>query len=224
MNVPFASSVGLIKTNEDINVLVGGDLVKLHNELTGLSVKKFADKKSGLKRTYVAFAVWQQQQTEKPDKVAGVDAKTYRKGSRRGEIIQMAAKSGGTTIGAISQELKMEVGMVRQTLGRIKEYNGLTVTLTGEADDNQVVVVSGQLRTRKPFVFEPKKVIKEHKPNTKRAKVIELCSAPGGATFEQIMAATEWDERTAYEGIRLLNGWVGYGLRESGDGRITIYK
>jgi len=77
-------------------------------------------------------------------------------------------------------------------------------------------------RARKPFDFKPRKNIKAHREGTKRDTVIKLLTGKG-ATFEQIMKKTGWDHRTAYEGTRLLNTHLGYGLTEK-DGVIKIVK
>jgi hypothetical protein len=55
---------------------------------------------------------------------------------------------------------------------------------------------------------------KPHRANSKRAKVIELTGRPQGATFAEIQAATGWDDRNAYEGVKLLHSALGYGLAE----------
>lgn len=70
---------------------------------------------------------------------------------------------------------------------------------------------------RKRFVLPPKGEIKKHREETKRAKVVEMLGTGKGATFEQVMEATGWDRRTAYEGIKLVHAHLGYGLQEDED-------
>lgn len=77
-------------------------------------------------------------------------------------------------------------------------------------------------RARKPFDFKPRKNIKEHRPDTKRATCIKLLTK--GATFDACRKATGWDHRTCYEGIRLLNTHLGYGLTENANGVIKLTK
>lgn len=77
------------------------------------------------------------------------------------------------------------------------------------------------------FVFPVKKEIKGHRENTQRALLIKLLQRqpgeageghPGGATFDELMAATGWDQKTTYEGTRLLHYYLGYGMKQSEPG------
>lgn len=92
-------------------------------------------------------------------------------------------------------------------------------------------------KARKPrgmrFVFPADKEIKPVREGTFRAKLVELFSTGKGATFDEAMAATwgskkdmdvETAKKTTYEGIRLLHYYVGYGMKQDADGRITIHK
>lgn len=92
-------------------------------------------------------------------------------------------------------------------------------------------------KARKPrgmrFVFPVGDEIKEVRPGTYRAKLVELFSAKSGATFDEALAATwgskegmdeEVAKKTCYEAIRLLHYYVGYGMKQDADGRITIHK
>lgn len=65
------------------------------------------------------------------------------------------------------------------------------------------------------FDFPAKDEIKGHRENTKRAKTLEKLLK--GATFEEIKQLNDWDDRTAYEGIRLLHIKLGYGLSQDPD-------
>ena len=75
----------------------------------------------------------------------------------------------------------------------------------------------------KSFNMAPQTELKKFREGTKRAKVIELMTRDGGATFSELMLATGWDDKTAYEGVRLVNLYVGYGLKTSEDGHITAW-
>lgn len=101
-----------------------------------------------------------------------------------------------------------------------------------EAADRQV-----EKKARKPrgmrFVFPVGDEIKPVRAGTFRAKLVELFSTGKGATFDEAMAATwgskegmdeETAKKTTYEGIRLLHYYVGYGMKQDADGRITIHK
>lgn len=70
--------------------------------------------------------------------------------------------------------------------------------------------------------WSAKPTIKPHRPGTKRACVIGLLKRPEGATWEEVMQATGWDRRTAYEGVKLVHSYLGYGIREDGEGRMRI--
>lgn len=69
---------------------------------------------------------------------------------------------------------------------------------------------------RKPrgfrFKFQKREEIKEVKAGSKREQLLNLLKQPGGATFEECMAATGWNRKDCYEAIRLLHYYVGYGL------------
>lgn len=55
--------------------------------------------------------------------------------------------------------------------------------------------------------------VKACRPGTKRGIVVAMLRAEGGATFQEIMGATGWDKKTAYEGVRLINLYLGYELK-----------
>lgn len=80
------------------------------------------------------------------------------------------------------------------------------------------------------FVFPARDEIKGHREGTNRAKLVEMMSRPAtaergaGATFEELRAATGWDEKTCYEGTRLVHYYLGYGMRQDADGRITLFR
>lgn len=78
-------------------------------------------------------------------------------------------------------------------------------------------VTTSESPRRVQFDLPAKKDIKPHREGTKRARVIELLSQKGGATFEEVMddPKIQWDRRTTYEGIKLINTQVGYGLAEN---------
>jgi len=74
----------------------------------------------------------------------------------------------------------------------------------------------------KLFNLKQADAIRAHRPGTKRAKVVEMIKRDGGATFEEIMTAIGWDAKTAYEGVRLVNQYLGYGMTTDADtGKIT---
>lgn len=221
----FTSTLGAIGSAKDISAFTGPQLVTLYNELTGKQTKKFASVAKGAEQTLKALKVWQSQQPDgasKGGEIADPEDRTYRKDSGRGRIIELASVAGGASFGELKSATKWKDQQIKAAIIRIKGYNGLSVETTGDGDEARVVI-SGILRTRKAFSFEPKKEQKDHKPGTKRAAVVELLRSDKGATFEQIQQATGWDDRTAYEGIRLIHGYLGYGIRETAEGCIQLY-
>lgn len=75
-------------------------------------------------------------------------------------------------------------------------------------------------RARKLFDLKPRSSIKEHREGTARDKAVKVLKK--GATFEAVQKATGWTKhRHAYEGIRLLNTHLGYGITEK-DGIIRL--
>lgn len=75
------------------------------------------------------------------------------------------------------------------------------------------------------FNMSPLSEIKKFREGTKRATVIGMLVNEGGATFAEVMEATGWDHKTAYEGVRLINLYVGYGLRTDAEtGKISAYE
>jgi len=76
-----------------------------------------------------------------------------------------------------------------------------------------------KVRTMK-FDYPAGKELKAFREGTKRAKVVEMLK--DGATFEQVQKACGWSRKDAYEGIRLVNSRVGYGLKQLPDGKIKL--
>lgn len=64
------------------------------------------------------------------------------------------------------------------------------------------------------FKFMKRDEIKKVKEGSKRAVLLDLLKREGGATFDECMAATGWNRKDCYEGIRLLHYYVGYGLNQ----------
>lgn len=81
-------------------------------------------------------------------------------------------------------------------------------------------------RRRKAMNWPAKDQIKPHRGGCKRALVVEMLTAEGGATFDEVRDAVNesfpnsgnlWNDRTCYEGIKLINAHLGYGLRQDPD-------
>lgn len=92
-----------------------------------------------------------------------------------------------------------------------------------QSNDEELIAANGaEAETEKPkkvrgeraMIFNfpvGKDGIKKHRENTKRATAIGLLLE--GATFEAVQKATGWNRKDAYEGIRLLHYYVGYGIK-----------
>lgn len=72
------------------------------------------------------------------------------------------------------------------------------------------------------FNFPPRPPVRAYRQNTKRAALIALLNRPQGATFDEIMSGIGWAYKVAYENVKLLNDYVGFGLSEDDSGRIRI--
>ncbi len=77
-------------------------------------------------------------------------------------------------------------------------------------------------RRRKLFDLPYLGEIQKHREGTKRDTLVAMLTP--GATFEEVMHQFDWNAKTAYEGIKLLNTHLGYGVKESSDGTIKLKK
>ncbi len=85
------------------------------------------------------------------------------------------------------------------------------------------VVQQGDRRRRIKFDYQPDPDgIREARPGTKRARVVELLRA--GTTLEDVQEAIGWNRMTAIEGIRLVATKLGWGMRQDEDGVIRVYE
>lgn len=80
----------------------------------------------------------------------------------------------------------------------------------------------GGVRRKKRMSYPPMGEVKNHRAGTKRARVIQMLSRKRGATFAEIQDEIGWDYATAYEGVKLLHTYLGYGLEEDDQGRIRL--
>lgn len=73
------------------------------------------------------------------------------------------------------------------------------------------------------FVFPAESEQKPVREDSARGKALAVLTRKGGGTFAEVQAATGWNEKQAYEGIRLLHYYSGYGLaQEERDGQTFI--
>lgn len=64
--------------------------------------------------------------------------------------------------------------------------------------------------------------LRNYREGTKRHRLIQLLTRPEGATFDEIQEEIGWTYKVAYENVKLLNDYVGFGLSEDDLGRIRI--
>lgn len=73
---------------------------------------------------------------------------------------------------------------------------------------------------RIPFRLAPKAEQKSIREGSKRSLALHLLSRANGATVTEVQnhPRIQWDDRTVYEGIRLLNTYCGFGLFSQPEG------
>lgn len=71
------------------------------------------------------------------------------------------------------------------------------------------------------FVFPAESEQKPVREDSARGKALAVLTRKGGGTFAEVQAATGWSEKQAYEGIRLLHYYSGYGLAQEERGGET---
>jgi len=137
------------------------------------------------------------------------------------QIAQKPIKTFRTKADAVR---RVEEARAAQAMGstEVKRAKKKTVSKkTGKKKNQDGSETSGRRgRPRAPFNYEPKDTIKSHREGTKRAQVIGMLRE--GATIEEIMQATGWKYRDAYEGVKLIHHQVGYGLEEKSTGKIYL--
>lgn len=118
---------------------------------------------------------------------------------------------------------------LKRTLAAFDESNvgGTDATVknvrTNKASTKVDVVPVGDVARKRRLTFPVKSIIKTHRSGTRRATVIKMLSRGNGATVQQVMdEIPEWDYRTAFEGIKLIHAYTGYGLEEDAKGRIRL--
>lgn len=100
-----------------------------------------------------------------------------------------------------------------------------------KADAESQVAHAEALAAEKPrggrkanFDYEPNPSgVKEARPNTKRARVVEMLR--GGATLQAVQDEIGWDRNTAIQGVKLVAVKLGWGMRQDAETEvITIYE
>lgn len=150
---------------------------------------------------------------------ARAEIRTHKPSTNRGKIITLGIREEGVSM----QELVRITGwvpqQVRSCLRQINDYSGHGI----EERTQDHFFITGTPKHRKPMSWPAKGEVRDHRPGTKRAKVVEMLTRPEGATFEDIKAACGWNDIQAYEGIKLIHGYLRYGIKEV-DGIIRAFK
>lgn len=221
-------------TEERLEELSGLELVALYNELRPEApVKRFSDRKAGLRRVRAAL----EERAPAAEPSPGPEPSPappqpeerlclpleypihhHRPNTRRGRIIRLMQREEGASIEEMCEATGWSPRELRTTLKLINLHLGHGI----EEDEHGRIHILGRPKDRKPFNLPPGPKIKNHRPGTKRAKVIELLQRPEGASMEEIQEATGWNPAQAFQGVSLINSYVGYGLREDDQGRIYI--
>ena len=141
------------------------------------------------------------------------EIKPHKRSTNRGRIITLASLAGGATLAELEGLTGWGEGQIRSCLRQINQHTGHGV----QEHPRNVFTVLGIPLDRKPMNWVPTKAeVRKHRQKTKRAKAIELLTRPEGATFEDIKRECSWNDVQAYEGIKLLHAYLGYGIKEEG--------
>lgn len=76
----------------------------------------------------------------------------------------------------------------------------------------------------KPFVWTNDKEVKLPHDKSKRKTAYDLIAREEGATYEELSAATGWNDTNVREGVRLLHKQNGVDLAMDEDGRIRLHQ
>lgn len=147
------------------------------------------------------------------------EVRTHKPSTCRGKLIQLGCRPEGVTMREAEELTGWSPAQVRACLRQIHSFSGHGID---EREPNRFYI-SGSPRSRKELSWPPKSDIRPHRPGTKRALAVELLTRPGGATFEEIRTACGWTKVQAYEGIKLIHAYLGYGISES-DGVIRAFR
>ncbi len=241
-------TLGLVDADRIENDLTGPELVVVYNQMgTGSKVKRFSDRTAGIRRVKGALvalscrvptAIDKKPQdavvstqpvkikkkdlpltgTSRIELLATGSIKPHRPNTRRGKLIRLMEREEGASLDEMASVSQWSVPEVRSILKMINSGLGHGVS---EDPEGKIHIV-GTPKDRKPFNLTALENIKNHRPKTKRAKVIAMLSEEGGTTVAAVREVTGWNEAQAYQGIILVNKYVGHGLSEDDQGNIRI--
>jgi hypothetical protein len=197
--------------NLNLETLAGPQLVALYNEKAPLvgdkPVSKFSDRSTAIKRVRALLAKIGETKTvtDETDEDAGIP-----------DFLKKDAVSNPINPPAPAPKAKAEPKAAPAPKAEPK----------AKAKAAPKPKAEKKVIERKPrgmrFFFPVADEIKNVRPGTHRATLVDLLSRKEGASFEECQAATGWDKKTCYEGIRLLHSYVGYGMTQDAEGRIKL--
>lgn len=203
-NAPFVGQPTSVVALSDMS---GPDLLGLFNLVTermgGKRVNKFADKQTAVKRTWAALEAHTNYMAKLAEEESDVETQTE---------TQTTAKA----------QAKAAKQAEKEAAAQAKAEEKARKAAEREAAKAAKPPVERKKRGRR-FVFPALSVIKTAREGSKRALAIRLLTREEGAKFEDIQAATGWNDKDAYEGIRLVHYYVGYGMAQDEDGTIRIF-
>lgn len=231
-----------LPADDQINEMSLAELASTYNGLVadtdGKPVKKFKDRKTGIRR--VRLLIHELYQAENDPELTGDGQEpveedevasdylvlpqkerigVHRPSTRRGTLISLCLREGGATLEELMDASGWTASQVRTNLRLINRHVG-----HGIREDENGFIMTGHPRVRTGMAYDPNpEGVREIREGTKRHTVMLLLTRTGGATLEEVMETTGWPERTALEGIRLLATYVGYGIEESDNGQIEAY-
>lgn len=210
-----------------LSTLSGPELVTLLHEIDpACQTKRFSSRTAGIKR--VSEALKHQNVPSKSVKKrlstqmrllnlpAKDEIRPHRPTTRRGKIISLASRPEGATFSELILATEWTKAELKVTLRMINSYLGHGIE---EKVDGRVFITGTPLK-RKVFNLKRKDEIKDHRPGTKRALVVSLLTR--GASFEEIKDETGWNDAQAFQGIKLINTYLGHGIQETENGVIAL--
>jgi hypothetical protein len=237
--------------NLNLETLAGPQLVALYNEKAPLvgekPVSKFSDRSTAIKRVRALLTKIGETKTvtDETDEDAGIpdflkkdalydrlqsEDRAHRIGQKH-SVNYIDLIASGTVDEHILSSLRNKLDIASKITGDVSNpinppAPAPKVKAEPKVQASPKPKVEKKVIERKPrgmrFFFPVADEIKNVRPGTHRATLVELLSTKEGASFEECQAATGWDKKTCYEGIRLLHSYVGYGMTQDAEGRIKL--
>lgn len=229
--IVIAGKPVVVNAQKDLEQFPNADLLELFNRLTGKTTSKFASRDKALTQTWGAICFCAEPTEFKPEPSTAKRAKA--------EEAEYQAQKGAPLGPALSEpNLPTETVTEAPSAPLGAPLSG-TLTRPEPADDPAVKsdkkfvrkgktmrdAETGQrvLFFRMPLGGPNNLTPKEARSGSARAVALGLLRRPEGATFEQVMEDTKWNRDQAYEGIRILNIFLGWRLDTDEDGNIRAY-